>query len=205
MARTVSPTGESAATADDVNEANKSWVEKAIDWIQTVANAFGKGFNWIMRQAAKASDFIAEVLADAGEWLGILPEGTGAEVRRMPPIEPFQLDLAQIDLFFNKVKAGARAAGPMLQNLLGPIGDLLGELTNPSQPKGFTLRMKVELEGLQGTYDRLLKAFAEGDGEDIQKQILEQNKGFNQKLDRVRDALVGGFNQLGRELGVVGP
>jgi hypothetical protein len=200
-------TGGWSDVANSTNDANKSWVEKAIDWIQAVAKAFGQGFNWIMRQAAKTSDWIAEKLADAGEYLGILPEGTGKAVREMPPIEPFQLDLTKIDLFFKKVKGGVNAVAPAVKGLWGTLSDLFGELMNPSNPKGFTLRMKVELEGLQGTYDRLLKAFAEGDGEDIQKQILEQNKEFNQKLDRVREALVGGFNKVAGELGmgVVGP
>lgn len=198
-------TSGSADTANDINASNKSWVDKAVSWIQKVANAFGKGFNWIMQQAAKASDFIGEKLADSAEFLGIVPEGTGKTYRAMDPIKPFQLDLAQIDTFFEKVKVGARGVAPTVKGVFGALQGLLGEFLNPSNPRPFTMRMKVELEGLQGTYDRLLKAFAEGDGEDLQRQILDQNKEFNQKLDRVRDALVNGFDKLGRDFGIIGP
>lgn len=186
----------SASASDGINEANASWVGKVLGWIQAVVTFFAKGFNWIAEKAAAVSDFIAEKMADAAEFVGLVPEGTGAMIRTMKPIEPFKLDIDKIDLAFNKMKNGARNVAPAIKQALGPIAGLFQELMQPGNGDGFHVRMKVELEGLQGTFDRLQKAFAEGDGEDVQQQILEQNKAFNQKLDDVKQALVNGFGKL---------
>jgi hypothetical protein len=194
-----------ASAANSLNDSNKAWVDRAITWIQLVARSFGNAFNWMMRQAAKASDWIAEKLADAGEYLGILPDGTAKTIRQMEPIEPFKLDTTGFETFFTRIRTGALAVTPFVKGIFGGLEGLLGELLNPSNPQGFTMRMKVEIEGLQQTYDRLLKGFAEGDGEDLQRQILDQNKQFNEKLDALKNSLVNGLEKLGRDFGVVGP
>lgn len=188
--------GGSASTADDVNAANKSWVERAIDWAQQVANAFGRSFNWIMQQAAKASDWIADKLGWAAELIGIVPEGTREMLKSMDPIKPFQLETGKIDLFFEKVKRGAKSVLPVLGGIFGAIQD---ELNRPNN--GFKLKLKVELESVQGTYDRLLKAFAEGDGEDIAQAQLAEQKALNVKINDFIGVVKNGL----KDFGIIGP
>lgn len=143
-----------------------------------------------------------------------LPTKVADVYRDMPPIQPIQIDPIQIDKgavngFFDNVDNGikkvAKTANATIPKLFGALKGLFGALMDPADNKGFQVKMKVSLESGQGTYDRLLKAFAEGDQEDLQRQILDQNKAFNENLNKARGAIVGAVEQLGKDFGIIGP
>lgn len=180
----------SETAADSMNTANKSWIGYLIDAAGWITVAFAKAFNWMMVNGAKASDWIAEKLAQAGEMMGILEEGITDEVRRMPKIDPIQIDIkklkegfeaasAKVIPKFKDLKAGALAIGEELGGLPGMLGRLMEMKFHPT--------LDVKFEGLQQSWDRLQEAFARGTPEDQVDQIREDTKAIRELLQKILD------------------
>jgi hypothetical protein len=159
---------ESTTTSNNVDEANQHWVVNLIGYLEMGIVAGAKFFNWYAKQSAAMSDQIADIMSQLGEAIGILDKGTTGQLRQMEPIKPIQIDVDQIKQKFSQIKRFAKATVIDIENLFNRL--------NMDQ-KGFTVRMNVQFESLQGTFDRLQAAFARGDGENIARdQLAEQRK-----------------------------
>lgn len=178
---------ESAITSEAVDDANKSWIDRFISYLEEAAVAGGKFFNWYAKMSAAASDELADGLSRLGEAVGLLEEGTTDQLRQMDKIKPLQIDTDKIRQQFGQVKKFARAAAVDVREM---FANLQGDT------KGFTVKMNVKFESLQGTFDRLQEAFARGDGEDLQRQQLAAQRDIAAKVD----VLIG----VGKQFGVVG-
>ena len=176
--------GEAPTTSEAVDEANMSWTDKFMGYLQAVAVKGAEIFNWIMKNAAKASDWIADKLSAAGEALGVLPTGTTEELRKMDEIKAPQIDITKVK---NKLET-LRRMGNAVEANIKEIGANLGADGN-----GFGVKVAVKFEGLQGTFDRLQEAFARGDGEDLAKQQLDVQKGMRAEMVK----MVQGLSLLG--------
>ncbi|WP_157368650.1 hypothetical protein [Zavarzinella formosa] len=208
--------GEAPSTADAVSGANKTWTDNVIGFIQKVTVAGATFFNFLMRSAASASDWIAKQFASSylkiqelwdpaqaaidkkqrefieseGAKRGIKPTGIQEVLASMPPIVPPQIDIDRLNKGFEKAKRIANVIADKVKGFFGAGDD---------DPPGFTRKVNVKFESLQGTFDRLQEAFAKGDGEDIAKKQLDQQIKMVDKLENI----VGLVGKLG--VGGVGP
>lgn len=114
-------------------------------------------------------------------------------------------DLAKVmDNIDAKTEQSAVKAAALGKNLAGGASELWDAVSDLAKGLGqakFQMKLDVQMESLQGTFDRLQKAFASGDGEDLQRTMARQQAEANQKLDRIRAAL----DRLGGTLSPVGP
>lgn len=189
----------SVTASGDLDKANKSWIGHAIDGLGWLADKFAQFFNWTMRQAAEASDFIAWALSSAGEELGILEKGTTAVLNSMEKIKPFQIDRSGLGNFFNDLSQGAEKNIPTFSELLKyatgigsavrDIPALLSKLTNPAGMK-LNAKMTVSFESLQDSFDRLQSAFASGTQSDKLEQIRKEGEETNEILNRILGKIV---------------
>lgn len=180
------------SAADSLNESNQSWLGAMVKGVGAATKAVAGFFNFIAQQGAKISDFLADLLARAGEFSGLLPEGTVKELRKMPPIQAPQIDVGAIDEFFGHAERKAKS-------FEGQMGDLVAQANNLGKnigrrieaakaDGGFKIKMDVQFESLGGTWDRLQKALASREGANLdQKQLLTQE----QMRDQLQLAVAG--------------
>lgn len=69
-----------------------------------------------------------------------------------------------------------------IKTQLNGIGNAMGKTFNETKDSGFHIKFDVALEGVQGTFDRLLKAFADPNAESIDEAQLGQLKQVNDNL-----------------------
>ncbi len=166
---------EAPATADAVDEANRSWVDRYLAYIEKITIAGANFFNQMAERAAAGADLLADHLARAGEYLGILEKGTTDTIRKMENITPYKINIDNIRDSFGKIKRWTRETSAGIKQMQERADKVGGD-------KGFTRIFQVKFESLQGTFDRLQEAFAAGHAEDIGKQQLKELKEQNVTL-----------------------
>src|SRR5262245_9822509 len=93
--------GESDNVANNMSDANQTWVDNVLRGVQTVGIALAKFYNWIITQAAKVSDAMAVGLAKVGEWINEVPKGTADALKDEPKIT-----FEGIKINIDKLKSG---------------------------------------------------------------------------------------------------
>lgn len=189
--------GGSASAASDMNSNNRTWIDSLINGIQWAGTQIGNFFNWIAKQWHHLSHNLAIGMGQIAEQNGWVEEGTTANL-----ISDYRHETAKRTDPFN-VEQWKRSMGVVRRTIqdLPSLAGILSDITGGANGGGFTMKMKVELEGVQQTYDRLLKAFAEGDGEDLAKQQLNEQKALNGKIDDFMGVVRNGL----RDVGIIGP
>lgn len=191
--------GGGADMANAMNDANRSWLGAMVNAIGAATVKMAEWFNWVMQQAAKASDWIAEKMADVGESVGILPKGTGEQIRKMDKIQPIQVDVKAVDDFFKRMAKGADGVAESIDDLLaklGKPGEWLKDLKNRAGDNGFRFKMDVGFEGAGDTWRRLQKGLADRSGVDVAKAQLAETKQMHQTMQGAAASLVGIKDQL---------
>ena len=85
--------------------------------------------------------------------------------------------------------------GNQILGLLDGIKDLFKFTGDGKKPPGFTKTYRVQIEDGRQSYDRLLQAFAGGQGDSVAERDLAENKKQNDKLDTL-------INQMGKLIGI---
>lgn len=156
-------------------------------------------------------DTIATGIAKLGEYFGLIPEGTadlitqeGAAKQKQIANE-LQNKLGELnekqkkdaDELKKKNEEAMDALRGKLDGARGVAKDfvnpIIGMLNRLEQGGGFKLRMEMQFESLQGTFDRLQKAMgnASGVGVDIDKMMLGQLEGINDGMQKAVNRLDG--------------
>lgn len=182
--------------SDSIQESNETWIGHLIRSMKGVVKAVVEAFNWMMRQVAKIQDALARLMSNIGEAIGLLPEGTTDALNRMKPIEPFKFDVEKVMRGMDQAAEYADKKGNEMLDLFESIKELFNFTKEGEQQPGFNRIYKVQIEDGRQSYDRLLTAFAGGQGESLAAQDLAVNKKGNEKLDTVID-------KLGQLIGVV--
>lgn len=190
---------EAPATSEAVDEANYSWPSKAIDYIKKFAMAAAKLFNQLAKQAADASDQIADGWASALEFLSLVPDGTTEAIRQMDKIKPYQIDIDALDRTFESVKRMAKSAGLEIKKFNADIGNEL-EKEKDKNP-GLTRKFSIQFEGMQNTFDRLQSAIAGNQAENFAKQQVDLQKMANNLLQKITESLTASPPQAPETLG----
>ena len=190
--------------ATNMNNSTSSWVGSFLKGLKNMSVKGAELFNWLADKAAKTSDWIADKLAWAAEGLGLVPEGTRKLMGEMEKIKPLSIDVEKLkkDMDGFARKATDPANWDAARKAVIAIGDGVKEVTGMFGKNGamkFTPQMDVGFESLQGSFDRLAVEFAKGTPDDLLKDIRDQAKGFNDKLERLIEKVGGAINA------VVGP
>jgi hypothetical protein len=200
-----------AEAANNVNEANRTWVGNLVDWIKGLATAFAGFWNNVQDWAAKTATFVrntwkdivnglALAMAAAGEAVGALPKGTvdelwkdvAKEIANRKPIEFQGIDIGAMGLGMDAVAGNINAkmgdAAKMWEDLRRRAGEGVG----------FRVRMEGGgFENLQGTFDRLQKAFSEqGGATEFRRQALQKADQIKRAVEQVGANVAGALNGL---------
>lgn len=166
---------------EDMDDANKGWLENLLGFVTKGIRLMADFFNFVMHNAARVSDWLADKLAIIGEFYGVLPKGTTDMLRKMPDIQAPQIDMENLD-------AGLKTAKKLARDFVTGFENLgKGSLT-------VAIRGQVGFESLQGTFERLQKAMVEQDSGRIEQALLGETKEMNQNIQKL---LAEGINIKG--------
>lgn len=199
--------GGSQSATEIMTDSTKNWFDAMVDYISKIGKNFASmwnyvtetaagAFNWIASKMAKISDFLADVISSTGEMVGLLPEGTTAELRKMenikaPVLDPKAFQLNPDDVknnikdAANGAKEGFNSAYEMIAD--GQIGKAMNRIKAAGgADQGFT-RGQAAFESGDATTNRLQLAAANQNPADLAKAQLQALTEGNGLLQQVAD------------------
>ncbi len=197
--------------AENMAKTGSTFVESIIGMFHKLREGWLSVVQFMERTWNKATDNIARGLAKIGEATGFLEKGVGefleqdiannrkreAEEQKKEMDDLIKKNQEAMDAIKKRLEGNRRVA----EDFAKPILNALDALRKGAAGGGFKLKLDVNFESLQGTWERLQKAMASDSGAGVEQAQLVQLQQANNNLQQI----AGNMGAIARAVPAVGP